>query len=77
WLAQGRPARARAVLSPLLTASRRSGWLPMEAQASVVDARAAAAMGDHAGATAQFTRAAELGARHGMPGIERAALALA
>jgi hypothetical protein len=49
----------------------------MEAQASVVDARAAAAMSDHAGATAQFTRAAELGARHGMPGIERAALALA
>jgi tetratricopeptide (TPR) repeat protein len=77
WLAQGRPARARTVLRPLLTASRKSGWLPMEAQACVVDARAAAALGEYATASAQFSRAAELGARHGMPGVERAALTLA
>lgn len=76
WLAHGEPARARAVLRPLLTASHRNGWLPMTAQACLVDGRAAAALDDHATAAARFARAAELGARHGMPTIERDALAL-
>jgi DNA-binding SARP family transcriptional activator len=77
WLAHGEPARARAVLHPLRTAAGTSHWLPMEAQACLVDGRAAAALDDHETATARFTRAAEIGARHGMPSIERAAAALA
>jgi DNA-binding SARP family transcriptional activator/tetratricopeptide (TPR) repeat protein len=76
WLAHGEPARARTVLRPLLTAARRSGWLPMDAQASLVDGRAAAALDDHTTATAQLTRAARLGARHGMPAVEATARAL-
>ncbi|HVV21395.1 MAG TPA: AAA family ATPase [Pseudonocardiaceae bacterium] len=77
WLAKGEPQRARAVVAPLLVAARKCGWLPMEAQACVVDGRAAAASGDGVVAAERFMRAAELGRRYGMPGVERAALALA
>jgi Tfp pilus assembly protein PilF len=76
WLAHGSPARAREVLRPLLIASARR-WIPMEAQARLVDGQAAAALGERAAASASFRRAAELAAAHGMRGIENAALASA
>jgi hypothetical protein len=43
----------------------------MEAQACLVDGHLVAALGDRAAATELFTRAADLGAAHGMPAIER------
>lgn len=73
WLAHGEPDRARAVLRPLLSAAHRSRWVPMEAQACLADGCAAAALGAHPIAAARFARAARLGARYGMPGVERAA----
>ncbi|HEX4701911.1 MAG TPA: AAA family ATPase [Pseudonocardiaceae bacterium] len=75
WLAHGEPVRARAAVAPMLTAAKRGGWLPMEAQASLVDGDAVAALGDRAAAEELFRRAAFLGASYGMPGVEQEALA--
>jgi DNA-binding SARP family transcriptional activator/tetratricopeptide (TPR) repeat protein len=75
WLAHGEPAQARLALRPLFTAARRWRWLPMEAQACLVEGQAVAALGDRVAGEELRERAAQLGAANGMPGIERAALA--
>jgi DNA-binding SARP family transcriptional activator/tetratricopeptide (TPR) repeat protein len=46
WLAQGEPGRARAAVRPLRVAAARHGWPTVLAQADIVDARAAGALGD-------------------------------
>ena len=69
------PARARAVLTPLLAAAERLAWVPALAGGALVDGRAAAALGDHAAAGALIGRAVMLAARHGMPTVERHARA--
>ena len=45
WLRHGDPARARAVLAPLLAAADRQAWVPAQAAGALVDGRAAAALG--------------------------------
>jgi DNA-binding SARP family transcriptional activator/tetratricopeptide (TPR) repeat protein len=76
WLAHGEPARARAVLAPLLAAARRLRWVPALGTGGLVDGLAATALG--AGdAPARLTEVAELAGAHGMPAIaDRAARAL-
>lgn len=75
WLDHGEPARARAVLGPLLAAAQRQRWLPVLAAAGLVDGQSAAALGDTAAAGAALSTAAELAERHGMPLLARAARA--
>lgn len=75
WIAQGELARARAVLAPLLVAAKRCGWVAPLAGASAVDGHAAAMLGLDDVAKRQLDRAARLARRHGLPGIERAAVA--
>jgi len=71
WLDRNEPARARAVLTPLLSAAERLTWVPALAGGCLVDGRAAAALGDHAGASRLIDRAVALAARHGMRTVER------
>lgn len=73
WLQHAQPARARAVLAPLVSAADRQQWLPTLAGAALVEGAATAAMGDPAGAGRSFTRALDLATRHGMLGLERLA----
>jgi DNA-binding SARP family transcriptional activator len=75
WLAADEPARARDVLRPLLSAAERLSWVPALAGGSLVDGRAAAALGDHAAARILISRAVMLATRHHMPSVERDALA--
>jgi tetratricopeptide (TPR) repeat protein len=65
WLQHDDPARARAVLLPLLAAARRLEWIPVLGTAGLVDAQAAAALGDPAASDA-VDRARALARRHGM-----------
>ena len=60
WLDRDEPARARAVLTPLLSAAERLTWVPALAGGCLVDGRAAAALGDHAAAGALIGRAVTL-----------------
>jgi tetratricopeptide (TPR) repeat protein len=46
WLQHGEPGRAREAVRPLRSAAARHGWRTVLAQADLVDARAAAALGD-------------------------------
>ena len=68
-LARGNPARARAVLAPLLTAAARVPWVHPLAAASLIDAQAALAQDRPAEAAPLLRRAAELASRHGLPAI--------
>ena len=69
WLAHDEPQRARAALAPLLTAAARVPWVAPLADASLVDGRAALALGLVSEAATSLRRAAELGRRHGLPRI--------
>jgi hypothetical protein len=60
------PGRARAVLAPLLTAARRTGWVPVLVAAGRVDA--AARDGDP-GADAARAAVEALAARHGITAV--------
>ena len=75
WLGADQPARARDVLRPLMSAAERLSWVPALAGGSLVDGRAAAALGDHAAARILISRAVTLATRHHMPIVERDALA--
>jgi len=67
WLTRGDPARARAVLAPLLTAAARIPWVAPLAAASLTDAQAALAQDRPAEAAPLLRRAADLANRHGLP----------
>jgi len=69
WLAHGDPARARAVLAPLLTAAARVPWVAPLAAASLIDGQAALAQDRPSEAAPRLRRAAELASRHGLPAI--------
>ena len=75
WLAGGEPQRARAALAPLLRAAGRVPWVAPLAAASLVDGRAALALGLRGEAIALLERAAELASRHGLPRIASEAAA--
>ena len=75
WLGADEPARARDVLRPLMSAAERLGWVPALAGGSLVDGRAAAALGDHAAGRILIGRAVTLATRYHMPIVERDALA--
>ncbi len=66
WLAVDEPARARAVLAPLLEVAARVPWVGPLAYASLVDGRAAALLGQAQEARLLVDRAAELAARYGL-----------
>ncbi len=69
WLQRGEPERARQVLAPLLAVAERTPWTPVLAEALLVDARALAALGHLAEASAALRHAAQLAADHGMPQV--------
>ena len=71
WLDRDEPARAREVLTLLLSAAERLAWIPALAGGCLVDGRAAGALGDHAAARTLIGRAVTLAARNGMPTVER------
>ena len=64
WLRQGEPARARAVIAPLLAAASRVPWRPVQVPALLLDARAAEAAGE--APTRQLAEAGELARRFGL-----------
>ena len=66
WLAAGEPARARAVLAPLLEVAARVPWVGPLAYASLVDGRAAALLGRAEEARSLLEQAAELADRYGL-----------
>ncbi|GAA4560635.1 ATP-binding protein [Pseudonocardia xishanensis] len=66
WRGRGDPARARAVLAPLLAAARGRGWVPVEVLAGRADAAAAEGLGLPA-AAALAGAATALARRSGMP----------
>lgn len=76
WLDRNEPARAREVMSPLLAAAERLSWIPALAGGSLVDGRAATALGDHTAARTLIGRAIAVAARHGMRTVERDGRAL-
>jgi hypothetical protein len=65
WLRRGDPARARAVLDPLLVAARRLHFVPVLVTAGLLDVQAAAALGEPS--ETAHARITALGVRHGMP----------
>jgi DNA-binding SARP family transcriptional activator len=73
WLGQGEPARARAVLAPLLAVADRTPWTPVLAEALVADGRALIQAGQAGQARARLQRAAALATGHGMPHVLAAA----
>jgi hypothetical protein len=76
WLGAGDPPRARAALAPLLGAAARLQWQPVLVTAGLVDATAAAALGEWSAAGA--LRAVAVRAdRHGMPRAAAAARGVA
>ncbi|WP_214401294.1 tetratricopeptide repeat protein [Pseudonocardia lacus] len=75
WTNHGEPTRAREVISPLLHAAERQGWIPALAAGKLVDGRAAAALGDLTAARSALRDAVDLAHRHRMPRIEHDATA--
>jgi hypothetical protein len=73
WLHHGDPARARAVLAPLLAAADRQAWVPAQAAGALIDGRAAAALGLGEQAGSAVARALALATRHALPHVERQA----
>jgi len=64
WLRHGEPARARAVIAPLLAAANRVPWRPAQVPALALDAEAAAATG--ASSAPQLATAERLAHRFGL-----------
>jgi len=69
WLQRGEPDHAREVLEPLLTVARATPWIPVLAEALVVDGGALASLGRRAAASDTLREAADLAAGHGMPRV--------
>lgn len=69
WLLWREPERARDALHPLLAVASRAPWLPVLAEASVIDAAAMAALGQRADARSALDHAIRLAERHGMPTV--------
>jgi DNA-binding SARP family transcriptional activator len=67
WLGLAEPARALAVLDPLLAAAEREGWVGPLAAGSLLAGRCAADLGDTARARQLLDRGHQLADRHGMP----------
>jgi DNA-binding SARP family transcriptional activator len=72
WLAAGEAEHAREVLAPLLAAAERVPWVPTLAEGSLVDGRAALALGRPDEADRLFDRAADLAGRHGLAQVAAA-----
>jgi len=66
WLAAGEPQRARDVLAPVLAVAGRVPWVGALAEGSLVDARAAAALGQPDEARRLLDRALDVAVRHGL-----------
>jgi tetratricopeptide (TPR) repeat protein len=64
WLSAGDPERSRAVLAPMLVVAQRIPWVSPLAEGSLVDARAAAALGLVEEARGLYQRAGEVAGRH-------------
>lgn len=67
WLGHQEPARARAVLAPMMAAAARNSWVPIVACGSLVDGMAAAALGEADEARRLLRAAEEVARRHHMP----------
>lgn len=67
WLGHEEPARARAVLAPMMAAAARNSWVPIVACGSLVDGMAAAALGEADEAHLMLRAAEDLALRHHMP----------
>jgi DNA-binding SARP family transcriptional activator/tetratricopeptide (TPR) repeat protein len=72
WVSHGQPMRAQAALAPLLVAARRLNWIPALAQAGLIDALAAQALGDPSADTS-LSAVGGLAIAHDMPSVARAA----
>jgi tetratricopeptide (TPR) repeat protein len=66
WLAAGQPQRARDVLAPMLAVAERVPWVGPLAEGSLVDARAAAALGRADEAARLLDRARTVAERFGL-----------
>jgi DNA-binding SARP family transcriptional activator/tetratricopeptide (TPR) repeat protein len=66
WLAAGQPQRARDVLAPMLAVAERVPWVGPLAEGSLVDARAAAALGRAEEAERLLGRARTVAGRYGL-----------
>jgi tetratricopeptide (TPR) repeat protein len=75
WLESGEPDHAREVLEPLLTVARATPWIPVLAEALVVEGSALASLGRRSAASAALHKAAKLAVDHGMPPTAAAARA--
>jgi DNA-binding SARP family transcriptional activator/tetratricopeptide (TPR) repeat protein len=73
WVAAGEPARARAVLAPMLAVARRVPWVGPLAEGCLVDASAAAALGQADEARSLLAQAEEIAVRHGLVHVANAA----
>jgi DNA-binding SARP family transcriptional activator len=69
WMQHGEPAHARDLLDPLLRVALATPWIPVLAEALLVEASALAALGHRADASAALRHAARLAADHGMPRV--------
>jgi len=74
WLARDEPARARAVLAPMLSAAARIPWVAPLAAGCLVDGLAAARLG-HAAGRPRLRQALDLASRHGLGPLAAAAAA--
>jgi DNA-binding SARP family transcriptional activator/tetratricopeptide (TPR) repeat protein len=73
WLAAGDPTRAREVLAPMLGVAERVPWVSSLAEGSLVDARAALALGRTEEAERLLVRAADLAGRYGLAQVAASA----
>jgi tetratricopeptide (TPR) repeat protein len=71
WLGRDDPARARAVLAPLLAVADREPWIVVLAAALPTDSHALIRLGELDRAAAQLDRAARLAREHGLPHVLR------
>jgi hypothetical protein len=75
WLDRGEPARARAVLAPMLSVAGRVPWVGPLAEGSLVDGRASMTLGRVDEARSFLTRAADVAGRYGLVATDAAAVA--
>ncbi|MEX2194425.1 MAG: AAA family ATPase [Thermoleophilaceae bacterium] len=73
--AAGRPERGEELLAPVLAAAERSGWHEAAGSAALVLGLCREGGGHQRAAADLFSRARDISARHGLPGIEWEALA--
>ncbi|HEX2807912.1 MAG TPA: tetratricopeptide repeat protein, partial [Kineosporiaceae bacterium] len=76
WLTLGSPERAGTIVAGLLRAAERQRWIPVLADAELVQGLIATALGDARAGVTSLTRARDLARRHGMANIEHEAQAM-